>query len=1279
MKQLLRKLIKGLAYSGAALVIVLAIAVGIFRLMLPRLPEYQEEIKGWASEAIGMDVEFTGMNARWRLSGPELSFFDASLQHRDTGISVANAEEVSIGVGLWRLVVDREVVVERVTIRESAIDLRQDGNGNWILQGIPLDELIGDREFAAQPGGNIRLIGQNLAVEYEHPASGQLVPFTISNVIVSGTDAGLGIDASIDLDREFGERLNIQADRTVGGDAQDSWRLYVEAESLDLPGWSRLQQFALPNITSGTADFVLWVDLVAGAVTSATANVVVTELHAETEAVMPPIGFQGSFEYSTEIDGWLLGASQLRVDTINGDWPQSSLQLRIQTDDDGAIQGLRGGASYFDLSDLRYIRAWLPEDRRATLDELGLSGVMHDLSFDLGELDGGRPTFNVSAELVGAGFASAEDRPGLREFSGRVRADRDGGRVEIDATNLQIDLGDTLPAPLTLDDAFGTVIWRRNAEGMIVLSDSVQIRNADFDSQLSLQVSVPSGDASPVIDLDGSWSVLDVSAVRRYLPVTLINPKLRDWLSSALVSGYVRYGTVRFDGALADFPFDDGNGIFRIDARLEDTVLQYAPDWPAPEFRHLDVVVENTRLYTEENYADNLGNVVNDARVEIPDLRAPVLYIDTFATGTLQSIKDFAAQSPIARVFGGQLDRVDVEGDASFDLEITLPLQSVRDYEFATRIRTSDGTVRVRGFQPPITGLNGTVTITRSDISSESLFGTFLGNPVELELTRIGGPDAPHSAVLRGSGRTTAQVLQDELQAPLGGVVEGDAAYEATIRFPNGRSPQPGPLQISIASDLYGFRSNLPEPFGKSIEDTRNLAVTIEFPSPNQIATAGSIAGDVNWTARFLKQGDAWDFDRGVVAIGEYPRAASVRGLHIHGQLARLDLREWLAEGRRGNREVGLGERVRTIDLGIDNLYAVGQRFTNQHVTIDRSGLDWVIRMSGREAEGIITVPYDFTGERPMTLDMDWLTLPGSEDTVAATQASPLDPRTLPALSIRATEFALGERHFGQLEAEFERSPRGLESTTLETSDDSFVVSGSAGWVIDAYEESGQRTWVDAVLRSTDVQATAQQLQYDPGIISDSMEVRLNVGWPGGPRRDFMGGLNGEVGVRIAEGRLAEVDPGAGRMFGLMSVTALPRRLSLDFSDVFETGFGYDEIVGDFRLVNGDAFTCNLTLTGPAADVGIVGRAGLTSRDYDQAAIVSANVGGTLPVAGLFLGGPQVAAALLVFSQLFKKPLKDMGQVFYTVAGPWDEPSVESADSQTFADISRRAGCLDES
>ena len=850
--------------------------------------------------------------------------------------------------------------------------------------------------------------------------------------------------------------------------------------------------------------------------------------------------------------------------------------------------------------------------------------------------------------------------------------------MEIESTNLALDLAEHLPEILTLDDAIGTIIWRRNRDGVIVLSDSVQVRNADFDSQMSFQVSIPADEGSPVIDYESSWSVFDVSAVRRYLPVKFVTPKLHQWLSDALVSGYARRGTTRFNGAVADFPFENGEGVFRIDARLEDTVLQYRPEWPAPMFRHLDIVVENTRLYSEENSADNQGISVEDARVEIADLREPVLTIDTFATGTMQSIQRFVANSPIARVFGGQLDRVTVDGDASFDLSIILPIKQAADYEFTTRIRASDATMSIAGFPAPLTELNGTVTISRSDISSESLFATFLGQTVDLSLERMPDPLAPHGVVLTATGNATSEALQAELDIPFNGVVAGDTDYLATLRFPNAASPDTAPLQITVESDLFGMQANLPEPLDKSDDEAFSMTASIEFPSPEEITTTGSLGGEFNWTGRFVRQNDAWDFDRGVVAIGEYPRAADVRGLHIHGQMADLYLHEWLAEGRRGNEETGLGERIRQIDLSIGNLHAVGQVFTDHRIEVDRSGQDWVILLTGEDASGTISVPYDFTAGRPMTLDMDRLVLPGNEDPDEEGTAAPIDPRALPALSVRAAEFALGERSFGALEAEFERTSRGLESTALATSHDTFSVSGSAGWILDPYAESGQRTYITAALQSNNVQETFDQLDYDPGIISDGMEITLDLEWSGGPRQDFMEYLSGNVHVSINPGRLSEVNPGAGRVFGLMSLTALPRRLSLDFSDVFETGFGYDQIIGDFRLVNGNAYTCNLTLTGPAADVGIVGRAGLVTRDYDQAAIVSANVGGSLPVAGFFLGGPQVAAALLVFSQVFKKPLKDMGQAFYSVAGSWDDPGVNAADSQSFAGTSDRAGCLNQ-
>ena len=137
MKTFLRRLLKFTAYAVAGVVILLAVAVGLFRLLLPRLPEYQEEIKGWASTAIGMQVEFSGMDARWGLSGPELEFYDAELLRGSNMTRVVAAAEVSISVALVRLIADRTLAVDRVIVRDTSVELRLLEDGHWWVQGSP--------------------------------------------------------------------------------------------------------------------------------------------------------------------------------------------------------------------------------------------------------------------------------------------------------------------------------------------------------------------------------------------------------------------------------------------------------------------------------------------------------------------------------------------------------------------------------------------------------------------------------------------------------------------------------------------------------------------------------------------------------------------------------------------------------------------------------------------------------------------------------------------------------------------------------------------------------------------------------------------------------------------------------------------------------------------------------------------------------------------------------------------------------------------------------------
>ena len=73
--------------------------------------------------------------------------------------------------------------------------------------------------------------------------------------------------------------------------------------------------------------------------------------------------------------------------------------------------------------------------------------------------------------------------------------------------------------------------------------------------------------------------------------------------------------------------------------------------------------------------------------------------------------------------------------------------------------------------------------------------------------------------------------------------------------------------------------------------------------------------------------------------------------------------------------------------------------------------------------------------------------------------------------------------------------------------------------------------------------------------------------------------------------------------------------------------------------------------------------------------MVNASVSDTLPIVGALVAGPQVGAALLIFSQIFKKPLQGFGQVYYNIQGSWDDPTIESTDGEAFAAAYESAGC----
>jgi uncharacterized protein (TIGR02099 family) len=1280
-KKLLQRLIKFAAYTAAAVVILLAIAVGLFRLFLPRLPEYQEDIKAWASTAIGMEVQFSGMDARWGLSGPEVKFYNAELLSVETGATIVAAEEVGVGIALSRIVNDRKAVVDRVIVRQSTLEVRQLEDGQWWIQGSPPKELLPARPRSEGDGqvGRINVIGENLTVELLQPGDIEPRVFDIPQLLISRDSVRTAVDATVELPGDLGDKLVISATQMVQvGDETQSWEVDLEVEDVELAGVSTLHTAEEAQFETGSADLSMSITIDEQRISSATTDLDVDNISI---AGSPAFSFEGRLDLLNDSDGWLIAADGFRLETENGAWPLSDMRVEAGTNADGKIATLDVRASYLKIDDVRVARPWLKLEQQTQLDEYAPSGIIKNLEAALTDVDSDSPHFDVVVELEDVGVEAVGKYPGVHGFSGLLRSDRTGGLFEIRSLGMTVDVPTQLPDPVYLSEFSGTIIWRRSNNRTTVLSDSIVFRNDDFAFNTNVEVSLEDGSRKPVVDLATTWSINDIAVAKKYIPYIPRVPRTSEWFQEGLLAGRIPRGTLTLQGPMDKWPFDGGEGHFHVGAQVVDARIMYQRRWPAADVPDLHIAIDNMRLYTERNTIINEGIEITDAQVEIGDFRDPTLSVNLASAGPLDNVRSLLAQSPVGiDTLNGNLDKIAIEGDGQFDLELIVPIRDWQSFEFRSNVQTENATLKMQAFPAPLTNLNGAFSIGRDDISSDELTGTLLGGDVEIDLRPAPATMPGYRIIATANGTATAEALVSELEVPLEDALQGATDFKARLLFARGQEENQQPFQIEVNSDLGGLTIGLPEPINKPAEEKIPLFATLQIPSASDSIVTTGVAGDLlSWRMNFARQNDRWDLDRGVVTFGEEsPGEAESRGLHLRGRAEIVTLQRWFDRRRESEGRMGIGDRIRSADMVVDNLFMFGQHIRDHRVQFDRSAQEWLVQVEGEEMVGTASIPYDFKSGRPLVIDMTRMVLPGDEGSGFEDSARNIDPRSLPPITVDVDEFAIGSRFLGEVHATLVKTADGLVTEDLMTRDTSFEISGSGRWVVDESDPTGSHSYVTARMTSSDIEKTMYRLDYDPGIASDDFSMNFDIDWSGGPRDDFRESLNGDVSVRIGIGQLSDVEPGAGRMFGLMSVVALPRRLSLDFRDVFNKGFGFDQIRGRFRLDQGQTYTCNLALEGPAAQIGVVGRASLVDRDYDQTAVVSASFGNALPVVGAVLGGPTVAAVVLIFSQIFKKPLSEVGQIYYGISGSWDEPLIETATAEQFAERGVMLGCIDE-
>jgi len=961
-------------------------------------------------------------------------------------------------------------------------------------------------------------------------------------------------------------------------------------------------------------------------------------------------------------DTWRANVSNLNMARPTAAWLAARIEAEWTHTDDGRTKA-SGKTDRIVLDALWPLLAYLPEsDVVARLRALNATGTLSDVSFEFAR-DGAEsaPKYSLQTRMDDLSFAPLQRAPGASGLSGAVQLTQDAGELKLASDDVRFELPLIFREPLAAQDLAATVQWRKSDSGWTIESNDIRLSSPDGSATARFNATVPGDGSSPVLDLTAQGKDLQVSSTHKYIPAGRLGEKTLEWFDRAFLGGRVVAADLTYRGSVRDFPFRKDEGLFLVRGHVEDALFDYQPGWVPASNVTADLEFHNEGMHIHATSASVGGLQLSEATADIPDLKETHLRIKAAARGDLQDGLTLLTNSPLAAALGEPFARLSGHGAIDAAVDLDLPIRRLENRKIEVTARFADATASMRDVNAPVRSLQGSLTVRNTLVAAADLHGQWLGGPVEVVIR----PDGNNASALNASGTAAAAQLKSFLPSAV--KVSGSTQWHLATEFYSDKGGADRKSGVRIDSDLRGLGIALPEPVGKGESEQRPFQVTLESDGDDAVL-ARSWLGDVRAIVRVARPaaGGAWSLDRGGIrADGDAPALPNHRGLRIEGAVERFVLDDWLALRGEGSGDAGdggktLSDYLQAANVRVGTFELAGYRWSDVRGVLQATTAGWRVDVDGPDAAGQVLIPEQFRGSQVLRATMERLVLEKPEATGAGEQPDSSDPRNLPNLLVHVGELRFANRSLGTFDLQATRVPEGIHFENVSINGAAAHAEGEGEWIV---TPQGQQSSLKATVTSEDVAATLRALGYSDMLEAKLGEVHGDLKWSGGFDANMLDRAAGSISVKAETGQLTAVQPGAGRVLGLFSVAALPRRLALDFKDVTDKGLAFDKVQGDFELRDGNAFTTNLLLRGPAAEIGIAGRTGLAAHDYDQTAVVTGNLGASLPVAGALAGGPVVGAAVLLFSQIFKEPLKGVTRGYYRITGPWENPTVERVDA----------------
>ncbi|MGO4267894.1 MULTISPECIES: YhdP family protein [unclassified Stenotrophomonas] len=1246
----LRRIRRHFIAACAVGLVGLALLVGTLSQLLPLAERHPDRIAAWLSARAGQPVRFERLDTTWTRRGPLLQLKGLRIG-AGQGLAIGEAEVlVSIYSGLLP---GRSLTELR--LRGLALDLQQAADGRWSVRGLPQSRAGGDPLDALRRLGELQVIGGRLGVHAPALGVDATLPRIDLRLRVDGDRLRVGVRAWAQTDAlPLTAVLDLDRQRGTG-------QAWVGADPIDFRAWAPLLAAGGMRLREGKGELNLWLTLRDFAPVALITDSDLRDLRVEG-APMPGVArpeiqlqrLQARLRWQRTAEGWALQVPRLRLQADGSQQQLDGLQLRV-----GKQMQVQAAAAQAGTA----LRALALSDR---LD----AGLRHWLYLAKPQLDvaqvqlrgqQGGPLW-VQGELQSLGFASVGNSPGLRGLGGRFEGDANGFSLQLQPQRqLQFDWPTGFGVRHDLHLAGQIVGWRDEAGGWRIGTPAMRVEGTDYAADVRGGLWFQGDGTRPWMQLAAKLDDVPMTAAKRFWIHSRMSKGATDWLDMALAGGQVRNGIGLVSGDLDDWPFDNNDGRFEATGHITNGDIRFQHDWPLMGQVDADVAFIGPGFHMQGR-GDLAGVAVQTFEAGIRDFGQQPLYVRADSQGDAGKLLAMLRQSPLHKEYGDTLDNLAASGPANVHFDLLQPLHHDQGGGHL------QGTVDLAGlklvdkrFQLEFDNMRGQARYSNAGFAAEELAVRHLGQDGRLSLRAGGFVRDPKLAFESELAATLdAGVLIDRApeMAWLKPYINGTSPWTIAVNLPKVAPGTPAPpSELRLRSDLLGTRLDLPAPLQKPANEPLPTTVAAQLPMG-----AGRI--DVAFGQRLALAARSHNNQTGVqVTLGSdhVDREPPPSGLTINGRSPTLDALEWigLARGAGGD---GEPMPLRAVDVQVGQLMLIGGVFEQTRLQLHPGPQALDVRLDGPSLAGKLNVPNadggTISGQLERVYWQSLPTLPGATVAPARVQAGAddMDPAKLPPFALDIADLKFGKVVLGQAVLRTRPIANGLSVEQLQFRAPSQEIDIRGRWL---GKGGGSRTALDAQVRSEDLGGLLQNLDYGGQLRGGSGHARLQASWPGGPSDFQLGNLQGQLDVNARNGQLLELEPGAGRVLGLLSVAQLPRRLMFDFRDFFSKGFAFNQVEGSVQFGEGMARTDKVLIEGPAANITIRGEADLRKQQFDQTIDVNPRAGNLLTVVGAVAGGPVGAALGAATNAVLSKPLGEIGARTYKVTGPWKEPKVE--------------------